>query len=390
MSMTRANKRPLRLMSMLSGTGMGGADILALDFSIRLHRMGHHVIFCCPPDNILIKKAEEAGLEIKPLEQKRQGVTDIGSLRDFIRYCAGKKIDIVNSHHSMGRHFLSAARLLGLRSKSKIVFTRHCLRGGVPFTGFFDNLTSDLNIAVSNHVRRSFLLGGMLPGNIVTVHGGVDIEKFENVPEEKIEEARKKYIHPGAFNIGIVGRFHETEPFLKQGKPSMKRHEVLFRALATIKEYGFNLLVIGPSDPRSLEIMKKLAGLCGLNESALTLCGFQEDVAPFYKIMDLNVLPSPREGLGLAVVEAMAAGAPTVGAGSGGIKEIITDGVDGFLFRPGSSDDLARKIKLLLGNAGLRISFAQKGRRKAGELFDIEKNSKKLEEVFYRVAGLRF
>ena len=381
-------------MTLLSGTGMGGADILALDFSIRLHKMGHHVIFCCPSDNALINTAKEAGLEIKLLD--RQSASDTGSLREFVRYCVREKIDIVNAHHSQGRHFLSAASFFPFSFRGpgyKTVFTRHCLRGGVPFTGFFDNFASDLSVAVSDAVRKSFLLGGMLPGKIVTVHGGIEIEKFENVPPEKIEQVRGKYakkspgtLNAGTFNIGIVGRFRETR--LKPGKPSIKRHEVLFRALANIRDRDLNLLVVGPSDPRSIGIMKEVARANGLDESALTVCGFQEDVSPFYKVMDINVLPSPREGLGLAVVEAMAAGVPVIGANGGGISEIITDGVDGFLFRPGSSDELASKIKILMDDARLRALFVQKGRQKVKESFDIGKNSRRLEEVFYRMLPL--
>ncbi len=379
-------------MTLLSGTGMGGADILALDFSIRLHRMGHHVIFCCPSDNVLISTAEESGLEIKLLD--RQSAADMEGLKDFIKYCAGEKIDIINAHHSEGRHFLTASRFFSFFSpgtRPKTVFMRHCLRGGVPLAGFLlDNFSCDLSVAVSEAVRKSFLVGGILPGRIVTVHGAINIEKFENVPPDKIEDIRRKYAKKtaGTFNIGIVGRFHESR--LEPGKPSIKRHEVLFRALAEkkLEGYDFNLLAVGPSDARSIEIMKEVARLSGLDESALTVCGFHQDVAPFYKIMDISVLPSPREGLGLAVVEAMAAGVPVIGAGGGGIKEIISDGADGFLFRPGNSGELAEKIKTLMDDARLRTLFAQRGRQKVRELFDIEKNSRLLEEVFYRLLSL--
>ncbi len=387
----KGSKRPLRLITLLSGTGMGGADILALDLSVRLRGMGHHVIFCCPPDNALIGAAQKAGLEIKLLG--RQSATDRESLEDFISYCEMEKIDIVNAHHSKGRHFLSAARffhflspLSRARFRPKIVFTRHCLRGGVPFTGFLtDNLACDLSVAVSNAVRKSFLLGGTLPGRIVTVHGGIEIKKFEDVPPAKIEEVREKYAKKrSSFNIGIVGRFHETR--LEPGKPSIKRHEVLFRALANenlFRGHDINLLVVGPQDARSVGIMKEMARLNGLDESVITVCGFQEDVAPFYKIMDMNVLPSPREGLGLALVEAMAAGVPVIGADGGGIREIIADGVDGFLFRAGNSGDLAAKIKMLMNDARLRAEFSRRGSQKVGKLFDVEKNSKRLEDIFY-------
>ncbi len=361
-------------MNLLSGGGRGGADILALDISKRLKRMGHAVIFCCPRDNALVTPAMEAGLKLFILD--RQSCTDLAGLGSFIRFCRDEKVDIVNAHHSRSRHFLAAARFLGLRART--VFTRHCLSGGLPLAGFFShNFASDLNIAVSQAVRKSLLAGGMLPGRVKTVYGGIDIERFENVPEAFVEDARKKYARPGVFNIGIAGRFFTP----RVTKPSMKRHEVLFRALAGLK-MDFNLIVLGPAG-KSLETMMEMAEFCGLDKKKITACGFQDNPAPFYKIMDLSVLPSPREGLGLVLIEAMAAGVPSIGADGGGIVEIITDGRDGFLFAPGDSAELAMKIGLLLTDRKLREAFAEAGREKARRLFDIEKNTKLLAEVFY-------
>ncbi|MDA8172437.1 MAG: glycosyltransferase family 4 protein [Nitrospiraceae bacterium] len=372
------DRRPLTVMTLLSGEGRGGADILALDISKQLKGLGHAVIFGCPGDNALIPKALAAGLRLFILD--RQGSADFASLGSFIRFCRDERVDIVNAHHSQGRHFLTAAKYLGL--KSKTVFTRHCLSGGPPLLGLFlYNFAADLNIAVSRAVRRSLLAGGMLPGRVKTVYGGIDLERFDNVPQALVEDARKKYARPGVFNIGIAGRFFSA----KINKPSMKRHEVLFRALAGLKEkMDFNLLALGPAGS-SLEMMMEMAGFCGLDKKKITSCGFQEDPAPFYKIMDLNVLPSPREGLGLVLIEAMAAGVPSIGAAGGGIREIITDGREGFLFRPGDSAELASKIEVLLKDEGRRRTFIEAGRKKAGKLFDIEKNVKLLEDAFYGI-----
>ncbi len=368
-------KRPLKIITLLSGTGRGGADILALDISKRLKKSGHDVIFACPRDNALIDEATSCGIGILILD--RQGGADLESLRSFIRFCQNEKVDIVNSHHSRGRHFLTSAKLLGL--KPKTVFTRHCLSGGPPLGLFFYNFASDLNIAVSHSVRKSLLLGGMLPGRTKTVYGGIDIGKFEKVPGEKVEETRGKYAAPGILNIGIVGRFFALAD---KNKPSLKRHEVLFRALAGLNE-DFNLLVLGTSDKKPLDMLIDLARFHGLDDRKITICGFQDDPAPFYKIMDINVLPSPREGLGLALIEAMASGVPSIGAAGGGIREIITDGVDGFLFKPGDSGELAEKISVLIKNAKLREMFIENGRKKVKELFDIDKNTKQLEDAFY-------
>ena len=163
----------------------------------------------------------------------------------------------------------------------------------------------------------------------------------------------------------------------------MKRHEVLCKALAGIKE-DFNLLALGLHGKDS-EYLKIIAEDNGLDPGKITFCGYQEDIAPFYKIMDLMVLPSPNEGLGLAVIEAMAAGVPCIGAGSGGILEIIHDGIDGLLFKPGESEDLAGKIRMIMANKELRESFVINGRKKVRDVFTIEKTVLETEKIFYNL-----
>ncbi len=374
--------RPLTIMNLVSGDGRGGADRLALDLSKGLKRNGHRVIWGCPSVYHLMEEVLAAGLETYTVDFS--GSMDMSPLLPFLRFCRNEKVDIVNVHHSHGRHLLVAARLL--RLKSKAVFTRHCISGSTPYIGaFFYNLILDMNIAVSDIVRRSLLQGGIRPEKVVRVYGGIDSKNFAEVAEDKVEELRKKYAATGTFTVGIVARtgLHGTP---RGDRPSLKRHEVLFKALADIGG-DVNVLVLGACREEEIESLKLIAGHNGLDPAKLLFAGFQKDIAPFYKIMDLKVLPSPNEGLGLVVLEAMAAGVPCIGADGGGIREIIDDGVNGFLFTPGDSRALAEKIRTLREDAGTRDRFIGKGREKVARLFDIERTVRETEKVFYGLIG---
>jgi glycosyltransferase involved in cell wall biosynthesis len=300
-------------------------------------------------------------------------------LSALLTFCRDEKIDIVNSHQSRDRHVLLMARLRGLGSK--IIFTRHCILSGIPFVGAIYFNAIDMNIAVSNVVKKSLLRGGVLPTRAVTVHGGIDIEKFSAPPAEKVQQARAKYYRSEALNIGIVARYTGGKVF-KPDNTTMKGHEFLFRALAALPG-DFNVLVLGVWGDRDIENLKSVAEYNGLSPAALTFCDFQKDIAPFYKIMDLNVLPSRNEGLGLTLIEAMAAGVPCIGAESGGIREIIDDGVNGFLFAPGDSNALAEKIRTLREDAKIRDRFIRNGKEKVARLFDIDSAVRETEKIFY-------
>jgi len=81
----------------------------------------------------------------------------------------------------------------------------------------------------------------------------------------------------------------------------------------------------------------------------------------------------------------MASGVACIGADSGGIREVITNGTDGFLFKAGDSEDLAEKIGILRKDRELRESFILKGKEKVREKFDIEKTVLETERVFYHL-----
>ncbi|MFI5295710.1 MAG: glycosyltransferase family 4 protein [Thermodesulfovibrionales bacterium] len=368
--------RPLTIVNVVSYACMGGADRFALDLSIGLREKGHRVIWAAPASCQMNGEAREGNVEIFDLEPSHTGAF---ALAQLLKICKSEAVDIVNTHDSPARHLLLLARLRGLRSK--IVFTRHCILSGLPYVGaFYFNLV-DMNIAVSKVIKKSLLRGGILPGRAVMVYGGIDINKFRTVSAERVANVRNKYCRPGAFNIGIVARFNGGKHF-RPDNPSMKGHEFLFRALSDFPG-DFNVLVLGVWGGRDIDTLKLVAEYNGLSPAALTICDFQKDIAPFYKIMDLNVLPSRNEGLGLTLIEAMAAGVPCIGADSGGIREIIDDGANGFLFAPGDSNALAEKIRTLREDAEIRDRFIRNGKEKVARLFDIDNAVRETEKIFY-------
>jgi glycosyltransferase involved in cell wall biosynthesis len=372
--------RPLTVMSLVTEEGRGGSDRLALEVSAGLKSRGHRVIWGSPSDCALNDEARDAGLEMFPLATWESGrLIDLSSL---IHFCRDERVAIVNTHHSRGRHMLLRARLAGLGGK--VVFTRHCILETLPYLGaFFQNFLVDMNIAVSNVVRESLLYGGVWSRKAVTIYGGIDAGRFEQCPAADIEAVKRKYARTGAFTIGMVARLQHARTF-DPGGPTLKGHDVLFRALSRVPG-DITLLLIGPDTKEDREKLAAIARHHGVGKERLSFCGFQKDITPFYKIMNLHVLPSPNEGLGLAVIEAMAAGVPCIGADSGGIREIIDDGKDGLLFRPGDSEDLASRILILRESVEKGNPFELKAREKVRKKFGIENTVSQTEKVMYEL-----
>lgn len=154
-----------------------------------------------------------------------------------------------------------------------------------------------------------------------------------------------------------------------------KAQNLLLQACADLDRGGsdFHLLLIGEGPLRSaLEGQIRSLGL----ESRVTMAGAMPSAAVWreYRKADLFVLSSVSEGSPFVIMEAMACGLPVLAPALHGIPEMIRDGEDGLLFRTGSAEDLARKLGLLAGDAGLRLRLGRAAAASAADHFDQERS----------------
>lgn len=171
---------------------------------------------------------------------------------------------------------------------------------------------------------------------------GVDTELFH--PDKKSATMREflSQGHSDAPLLLYVGRLG-AEKRLEQLK-------VLLQKLPTVR-----LALVGDG-PQRAELEKLFTDM------PVFFAGYLrgEELAAAYASADLFVFPSTTETLGLVLLEAMAAGCPAVAANSGGIPDIITDGVNGFLFPPESGIGMAaEKVSILLADSAFRESVQQ-------------------------------
>jgi glycosyltransferase involved in cell wall biosynthesis len=110
-----------------------------------------------------------------------------------------------------------------------------------------------------------------------------------------------------------------------------------------------------------------------------------EEMPQRYQQMDILIMPTVREGLSLAVLEAMACALPVVASNCSSLPELIDDGQGGFLCPIGDVDAFAEKINLLAEAPALRREMGEYNRSKVEKTFTIEKISKAYQELFEEV-----
>jgi glycosyltransferase involved in cell wall biosynthesis len=113
--------------------------------------------------------------------------------------------------------------------------------------------------------------------------------------------------------------------------------------------------------------------------------GKQEPVEEILSIADVFLMPSGSETFGLAALEAMSCGVPVVASDIGGLPELVVDEETGYLCPLGDVDAFVERAARLLGSEEHQADMAAAARRRAVEVFDIEKVVPRYEDYYERV-----
>lgn len=159
---------------------------------------------------------------------------------------------------------------------------------------------------------------------------------------------------------------------------------------AVLKKCPDALLVIIGTGPEEGDLKQRVREL-GL-EGNVRFMGFvsTEDLPSYYHMASVFVLPSitiegQTEGLGVVLLEAMAAGCPVIGSNTGGIPDIIVDGESGFLVPERDVAALAEKIVRILSDEPLREKFRRNGLMRVRERFSWERISGQFIDMYQQV-----
>lgn len=160
-----------------------------------------------------------------------------------------------------------------------------------------------------------------------------------------------------------------------------KNHSLLLKAFAQgpASDPNAHLVLVGEGDLRKqLEEQAKDLGL--LNK--VHVLGLRSDIPDVLNAMDVFVLSSDWEGNPLSVMEAMASGLPVVSTAVGGVPDLLANGKEGFLERPGDARGLAKSMAFLLNSPGTRQSMGAAAARRAKENFDVSKMVQAYEQLY--------
>ena len=289
------------------------------------------------------------------------------------------KREKIQAIHCAGMKGIMTARLAGRLAGVPVIEHLHdcepvsrSLRWPLCWTHRWTALTLAVSRDVARHSTKTLKID---TNRAEVLRNGVVLEELRQTPESAGPEFRQQYgILPEDKVIGIIGRLAEV-----------KGHDTLIRAMPTVlaKEPNARLLIVGDGPERSaLNQRLHELGLMG----HVTFTGQISNVGAALRAIDVVAMPSLREGLPYALLEAMAMDRPVVASAVGGLAETINHCENGVLFRVGDAQALAKALLSVLGDTMLTQTIVQGGRATVQD-FDIARHVDRLVSMYNALAA---
>lgn len=328
-----------------------------------------------------LDRAREMGVEVivsPHLVRAISPLKDAAALGNLFRLIRQKRPDIVHTHSSKGGLLgRLAARAAGAPA---LIHTPH----GHVFSGHFGSTASlvflaleramgritDRTVALTRGEEQDYRdLKVGAADSLRIIHSGVPLERFSKARVPAREARKSLGLPPGAPVVGTVGWLL-----------AIKGPATLLAAMGRVwEQHPEAFLVYVGQGPLKDGLAREAEGMGKAGKVLFT--GWRKDVEKLLPAFDVFVLASENEGMGRAVVEAMAAGKPAVASRVGGLPDLVLDGETGVLVPPGDPGALADAVLVLLNDPERAAAMGQKARERASA-FSLEAMLAKLDELY--------
>lgn len=365
---------PLTILTACTSRAWGGMEMSLVQTSVRLRARGHAVVPLCAPGSPIEERLRAEGFV--PETADLWGKVHPRQAWRLSRLIGRRKIDLV--HCDWSRDLFTLVPALALHRRVPLVLHKHVgvLAGKRLWVHYALYRRVDHVIAISDVIHGNFIaMHPIDPRKVVTIHNGIDPGRFRPDPAARARLRAELGYTDDDLVVGIVGRV----------TPSKGHREFLGMAARLAGTHPrARFLVVGEAtrgeedEGRAILDGIATAGLAG----RVKVTGFRPDVPDLLAAMDVFAFPSHNEAFGLALIEAMATGLPTVSADCDGVLDIVEEGNTGLMVPPRDGERLALATARLLDDDGLRARMGAAGRARVLAHFTAERMAQDLERLY--------
>jgi glycosyltransferase involved in cell wall biosynthesis len=332
----------------------GQRQVLLLARYQREH--GHEPLVVAPPESPLIHRVRSAGLAASAVRVRAEW--DLAAARRVRTLIRTWRPDLLHAHDARA-HAIALAALVGRRDIPLVVTRRVAFvpKGRIKYGARVARF-----IAISRAVREALMQGGVPADRVDVVYSGV--------PSPRVREPRdwrRECGWPGDTVLcGVVGAMTEE------------------KGVSQLVEIARNLTTQSQRTARIVLLGGHGAGPTEIGGVGAFRAGFVDAIHEAMAGLDVLWHPSRAEGLGTAVIDAMALGVPPIAFSVGGLPELIESGVSGLLVPAGDIVAFAHEASTLIEDASRRSVLARNGRERAA-LFSVERMAEGTLATYQRV-----
>jgi glycosyltransferase involved in cell wall biosynthesis len=370
--------RPIRILQLLVSTSPGGGPKHVYDLVRHLPKAEFEFVVGAPRDGIFFERFEALGI---PVVEIPLGYIGVRQLFATIRLIRRHGIDLVHTHgKGPGLYGRLAARWLGVPA----VHTFHGIHyRRYPVVGQWLYLALErwlsrvshtiINVSASQEAEGLGLRLFRAEQSVVIVNG-VDFEEMDALLHESAITRKSLGLGPVDLVLGCVSRFDPV-----------KRLEVLLAVFQRLQDQIPKVALVLVGGGGEEDRIRGLAKAMGLAQHVI-FTGFLENPGRIYPVLDLYLSASLKEGLPLALVEAMSAGVPVVATDVPGQRDVVVHGKTGVLIPADNEAALADAVIKLWAEPARRAAMGEAAGKWARTEFDIRKMLGRTAGV-YRAVG---
>ncbi len=373
--------RRLRILHVDPERHWGGGEAQVLGLTRYLHRVGHISHVATPLHGVLAQRLQHDNLPVQPLSVRNHLDGLAGwRLRRLVRR---ERYDLVHFHtaraHALSPwlHALPVRRLVTRRMDYPI-------KAGWLSRSLYGSQV-DMVIAISSGVAAALGTAHISDRAIRIIPSGIDTRQFLPTASQRMAIRRQYGLGEGTTVVLMAGTLTKRKSLhiLIEAAAQLHSHRQQGQyAEQTDQALSLHYLICGDGPLRQeLEARVRVLGLA----SVFHFAGFCRDVPAYLAAADIFVHTPVWEGLGVAVIEALAAGLPVVASRVGGITELITDRETGLLIPAQDPSALCNALLQCVRSPDWAKTLGAHGQAKVRTHFDIETTARANEALYYEL-----
>ena len=343
----------MKVLHLESGQHLYGGPRQVLLLLRGLRAKGVENVLVCPVGSAIAAAAPDADLREMPIG----GDIDAAVIPRLRRLIAEIRPDVIHLHSRRGADWLGG--LAALRLGIPVVLSRRVDSREPRIFAVAKYSLIDRIIAISRAIEKVLIDAGINRDKVVCVPSAVP--PMDRYPCDRIWLQQQFDVSVTAPVIGVIAQLIPR-----------KGHNVLLDALPMVLSQIPDLRVLLFGRGVTADALHKQIEQLGLVD-VVSFPGFRDDLSRILPCLDLVVHPALKEGLGIAVLQALQAGLPVVASDAGGIPEAVIDGQTGRLVPPGDAAALAQAVSDLLLHPDRAAALGERAAAYVAEHFSVEK-----------------